>query len=206
MLNRTAVRTPQPWPHLLTAGLVVAKGPRTLDLDKKALTMPLITNREAVTTAQTDDQSHRRFSFGATPEGLPPGCDALSAFLLLSDQPPQPGVTPVTLLATTRFPFCLVPATISHPFYFRHPHEPLQPPSSLCPPPPIISWHRLNTLRMYNSLVERCFDDCVDSFRRKTLDKQEETCVRRCAEKFLKHSMRVGMRFAELNQGAATQD
>lgn len=62
------------------------------------------------------------------------------------------------------------------------------------------------SLRMYNSLVERCFTDCVDSFRRKTLDKQEESCVRRCAEKFLKHSMRVGMRFAELNQGAATPD
>lgn len=62
------------------------------------------------------------------------------------------------------------------------------------------------SLRMYNSLVERCFTDCVDTFRRKTLDKQEETCVRRCAEKFLKHSMRVGMRFAELNQGAATPD
>ncbi|KAF7143843.1 hypothetical protein RHSIM_Rhsim05G0192800 [Rhododendron simsii] len=61
-------------------------------------------------------------------------------------------------------------------------------------------------LRMYNSLVERCFTDCVDTFRRKSLDKQEETCVRRCAEKFLKHSMRVGMRFAELNQGAATPD
>ncbi|KAA8549268.1 hypothetical protein F0562_000952 [Nyssa sinensis] len=61
-------------------------------------------------------------------------------------------------------------------------------------------------LRMYNSLVERCFNDCVDTFRRKSLDKQEETCVRRCAEKFLKHSMRVGMRFAELNQGAATPD
>lgn len=62
------------------------------------------------------------------------------------------------------------------------------------------------SLRMYNSLVERCFTDCVDTFRRKTLDKQEETCVRRCAEKFLKHSMRVGMRFQELNQGAATPD
>lgn len=62
------------------------------------------------------------------------------------------------------------------------------------------------SLRMYNSLVERCFTDCVDSFRRKSLDKQEEACVRRCAEKFLKHSMRVGMRFAELNQGAATPD
>ncbi|KAK9069141.1 hypothetical protein SSX86_013257 [Deinandra increscens subsp. villosa] len=63
-----------------------------------------------------------------------------------------------------------------------------------------------DSLRMYNTLVERCFTDCVDTFRRKTLDKQEETCVKRCAEKFLKHSMRVGMRFAELNQGAATQD
>lgn len=62
------------------------------------------------------------------------------------------------------------------------------------------------SLRLYNSLVERCFNNCVDSFTRKALTKQEETCVRRCAEKFLKHSMRVGMRFAELNQGAATQD
>ncbi|OWM68805.1 mitochondrial import inner membrane translocase subunit Tim9 [Punica granatum] len=63
-----------------------------------------------------------------------------------------------------------------------------------------------DSLRMYNSLVERCFSDCVDSFKHKKLQKQEETCVQRCAEKFLKHSMRVGMRFAELNQGAATQD
>ncbi|PHT72199.1 Mitochondrial import inner membrane translocase subunit Tim9, partial [Capsicum annuum] len=62
------------------------------------------------------------------------------------------------------------------------------------------------SLRMYNNLVERCFTDCVDNFKRKTLDKQEETCVTRCAEKFMKHSMRVGLRFAELNQGAATQD
>ncbi|KAG6697361.1 hypothetical protein I3842_09G194500 [Carya illinoinensis] len=63
-----------------------------------------------------------------------------------------------------------------------------------------------DSLRMYNSLVERCFTDCVDTFQRKSLTKHEETCVRRCAEKFLKHSMRVGMRFAELNQGAATTD
>lgn len=64
----------------------------------------------------------------------------------------------------------------------------------------------LLSLRMYNSLVERCFSDCVDTFRRKTLDKQEESCITKCAEKFLKHSMRVGMRFAELNQGTATPD
>ncbi|CAK9189591.1 unnamed protein product [Sphagnum troendelagicum] len=63
-----------------------------------------------------------------------------------------------------------------------------------------------DSLKMYNSLVERCFCHCVESFRRKTLDKQEETCVRRCAEKYLKHSMRVSMRFAELNQGSPTPD
>ncbi|KAG0554466.1 hypothetical protein M758_12G097600 [Ceratodon purpureus] len=63
-----------------------------------------------------------------------------------------------------------------------------------------------DSLKMYNSLVERCFCHCVESFRRKTLDKQEETCVKRCAEKYLKHSMRVSMRFAELNQGAPTSD
>ncbi|EXC30986.1 Mitochondrial import inner membrane translocase subunit Tim9 [Morus notabilis] len=63
-----------------------------------------------------------------------------------------------------------------------------------------------DSLRMYNSLVERCFTDCVDTYQRKSLTKQEETCVHRCAEKFLKHSMHVGMRFAELNQGAATSD
>ncbi|KAG0582458.1 hypothetical protein M758_3G061000 [Ceratodon purpureus] len=63
-----------------------------------------------------------------------------------------------------------------------------------------------DSLKMYNSLVERCFCHCVESFRRKTLDKQEETCVKRCAEKYLKHSMRVSMRFAELNQGAPTPD
>lgn len=63
-----------------------------------------------------------------------------------------------------------------------------------------------DSLRMYNSLVERCFSSCVESFRRKALDKGEEACVRRCAEKFLKSTARVSMRFAELNSGAPTPD
>mmetsp|Transcript_2134 Transcript_2134/g.6919 ORF Transcript_2134/g.6919 Transcript_2134/m.6919 type:complete len:93 (+) Transcript_2134:181-459(+) len=57
-----------------------------------------------------------------------------------------------------------------------------------------------DSLRMYNNLVEKCFDTCVQSFRRKTLEKDEERCVSKCCEKFLKHSSRVSMRFAELNQ------
>lgn len=30
------------------------------------------------------------------------------------------------------------------------------------------------SMRMYNNLVEKCFTDCVDSFRRKDLDSTEE--------------------------------
>ncbi|KAK6144599.1 hypothetical protein DH2020_021419 [Rehmannia glutinosa] len=62
-----------------------------------------------------------------------------------------------------------------------------------------------DSLRTYNALVERCFGDCVDSFYRKSLGKQEENCVRQCTEKFLKHSAKVAMRFAELNEGSSTQ-
>jgi len=58
---------------------------------------------------------------------------------------------------------------------------------------------------MYNSLVERCFRDCVDSFRRKDLDNAEEKCVQACCEKFMKHSARVGIRFGELSAAAESQ-
>ncbi|QDZ23716.1 mitochondrial inner membrane translocase [Chloropicon primus] len=59
-----------------------------------------------------------------------------------------------------------------------------------------------DSLRMYNRLVEKCFNNCVSSFRRKNLDSEEERCVTKCCEKFLKHSARVSVRFAELNAGA----
>ncbi|KAL0042483.1 hypothetical protein WJX79_001296 [Trebouxia sp. C0005] len=49
-----------------------------------------------------------------------------------------------------------------------------------------------DSLRMYNNVVERCFRDCVESFRRKDLESSEERCVTRCCEKFMKHSARVG--------------
>ncbi|MED6138122.1 protein transporter tim9 [Stylosanthes scabra] len=59
-----------------------------------------------------------------------------------------------------------------------------------------------DSLKMYNSLVERCFKDCVDTFYRKSLTKKEETCVLRCAEKFMRLSMQVGSRFSDIDQGA----
>lgn len=62
-----------------------------------------------------------------------------------------------------------------------------------------------DSLRMYNNVVERCFRDCVESFRRKDLESSEERCVTRCCEKFMKHSARVGMRFGELSSQAEQQ-
>lgn len=53
-------------------------------------------------------------------------------------------------------------------------------------------------MRLYNNLVQRCFNDCVDDFRSKHLAKSEETCVTRCCEKFLALSARTGQRFQEL--------
>lgn len=54
-------------------------------------------------------------------------------------------------------------------------------------------------MRLYSSLVERCFADCVNDFTSATLSSKEETCVNKCAEKFMKHSERVGQRFQEQN-------
>mmetsp|Transcript_7164 Transcript_7164/g.12085 ORF Transcript_7164/g.12085 Transcript_7164/m.12085 type:complete len:80 (+) Transcript_7164:1-240(+) len=62
-----------------------------------------------------------------------------------------------------------------------------------------------DSLHLYNNIVERCFCDCVDSFRRKDLDTTEEKCVIRCTEKFLKSTARSGMRFSELTQAFEEQ-
>ncbi|KAG1729936.1 Tim10/DDP family zinc finger protein [Suillus subaureus] len=57
-------------------------------------------------------------------------------------------------------------------------------------------------LRLYSGLVERCFSSCCNDFTSKALSSKEEQCVMNCADKFLKHSERVGQRFAELNAEA----
>eukprot|EP00735_Rhodelphis_limneticus_P010884 TRINITY_DN3808_c0_g1::TRINITY_DN3808_c0_g1_i1::g.21439::m.21439 TRINITY_DN3808_c0_g1::TRINITY_DN3808_c0_g1_i1::g.21439 ORF type:complete len:101 (+),score=14.83,sp/Q9XGX7/TIM9_ORYSJ/50.00/7e-21,zf-Tim10_DDP/PF02953.10/4.7e-18,PTA_PTB/PF01515.14/0.038 TRINITY_DN3808_c0_g1_i1:42-305(+) len=52
-------------------------------------------------------------------------------------------------------------------------------------------------MRLYNDLVARCFRPCVENFRSSHLDSEEEACLEKCAQKFLKLSGRAGMRFAE---------
>ncbi|TFK74778.1 mitochondrial import inner membrane translocase subunit TIM9 [Pluteus cervinus] len=54
-------------------------------------------------------------------------------------------------------------------------------------------------LRMYSNLVERCFNTCCNDFTSKALSSKEETCVNNCTDKFIKHSERIGARFAEIN-------
>ncbi|KAI0076766.1 chaperone [Panus rudis PR-1116 ss-1] len=57
-------------------------------------------------------------------------------------------------------------------------------------------------MRMYSNLVERCFNSCCNDFTSKALSSKEEQCVLNCTDKFLKHSERVGARFAEQNAEA----
>ena len=46
------------------------------------------------------------------------------------------------------------------------------------------------SLRMYNSVVERCFKDCVESFRRKDLEASEEkVCYNWQVRRFQKCAM-----------------
>ncbi|KAL5073066.1 hypothetical protein RYX36_012050 [Vicia faba] len=63
-----------------------------------------------------------------------------------------------------------------------------------------------DNLRLYNSLVERCFKNCVNTFYRSSLNKLEETCVLRCAEKYLRLSTQVGIKYSDIYQGASTTD
>lgn len=60
-----------------------------------------------------------------------------------------------------------------------------------------------DSLRMYNELVERCFGECVDGFRARTLDGKEEACIRKCSSKFIAFAARCGMRFQEAQEEMA---
>eukprot|EP00978_Attheya_sp_CCMP212_P027837 scaffold94187_cov52-Attheya_sp.AAC.2 len=50
---------------------------------------------------------------------------------------------------------------------------------------------------MYANLVDRCFAPCITTFRSKSLDKSEASCVEACASRYVKMTQRVGLRFAE---------
>ena len=54
-------------------------------------------------------------------------------------------------------------------------------------------------MKLYTNLVERCFESCCNDFTSRALTNKEDTCIENCTTKFLKHSERVGARFAEEN-------
>ena len=54
-------------------------------------------------------------------------------------------------------------------------------------------------MRLYSGLVERCFGSCIHDFTSRAITSKESECVSHCTQKFLKHSERVGARFAEEN-------
>ena len=47
------------------------------------------------------------------------------------------------------------------------------------------------------NLVERCFDTCATSFRSKTLNNYESTCIENCAERYIATRNRTALRFQE---------
>ncbi|SBS86626.1 mitochondrial import inner membrane translocase subunit TIM9, putative [Plasmodium malariae] len=54
-----------------------------------------------------------------------------------------------------------------------------------------------DTMTTYNSIVERCFNECITSFRSKELDSNENNCILNCVKKFSIFSQRIGMKFTQ---------
>ena len=65
------------------------------------------------------------------------------------------------------------------------------------------SMQMMESIQTYNGLVDRCFNECISSFRSKTLDTQETECIKKCVVKSMEYSQRVGRRFGEKNGAAA---
>ncbi len=57
--------------------------------------------------------------------------------------------------------------------------------------------HMRETQRLFNSTTEKCFNQCVSSFRARNLDSSEKKCLEHCTEKFIGHTQRMGIRFQE---------
>jgi mitochondrial import inner membrane translocase subunit TIM9 len=79
------------------------------------------------------------------------------------------------------------PLTLLAPLTPALPNTPHKTPETNPPP----------HAQMFSSLVDRCFDHCIDDFTTKSLIAREQGCVSRCVQKFMAGSERIGQRFAE---------
>jgi import inner membrane translocase subunit TIM9 len=64
------------------------------------------------------------------------------------------------------------------------------------------SMQMMESIQTYNGLVDRCFNECVSTFRAKALDNTETECLKKCVAKSMEYSQRVGRRFGEKNAAA----
>ena len=55
----------------------------------------------------------------------------------------------------------------------------------------------MDSFKQYNFVAELCFNKCINGFRSKDLTEDENGCLDQCVKKFMKHSQRCGLRFAE---------
>lgn len=51
--------------------------------------------------------------------------------------------------------------------------------------------------RMYNNVLNRCFNQCVNTFHSKKLSEDDNKCLASCAEKYMHMYIRVGQRYNE---------
>ncbi|KAI9337635.1 Tim10/DDP family zinc finger-domain-containing protein [Pilaira anomala] len=55
-------------------------------------------------------------------------------------------------------------------------------------------------MNLFTGLTDRCFRECANDFTTKAVTGREAACVKKCADRFLQHSERVSVRFAELHE------
>ncbi|OMJ07454.1 Mitochondrial import inner membrane translocase subunit TIM9 [Smittium culicis] len=55
-------------------------------------------------------------------------------------------------------------------------------------------------LRMFNYLVDDCFDSCINSFTTKKLSEREINCAKNCAKKFMTINNVANESFSRENQ------
>jgi import inner membrane translocase subunit TIM9 len=67
------------------------------------------------------------------------------------------------------------------------------------------SMQMMESIQNYNGLVDRCFNECISTFRSKTLDSTETDCIKKCVVKSMEYSQRVGRRFGEKNAAGSSQ-
>eukprot|EP00123_Amoebidium_parasiticum_P001636 comp12784_c0_seq1/m.7918 comp12784_c0_seq1/g.7918 ORF comp12784_c0_seq1/g.7918 comp12784_c0_seq1/m.7918 type:complete len:100 (-) comp12784_c0_seq1:257-556(-) len=56
-----------------------------------------------------------------------------------------------------------------------------------------------DNIQQVNRLQLRCFSDCVNDMTTRHLTPKEASCVSDCVDKYIKSTMRLGQRLAELN-------